>query len=173
MSLRGLKLILQVAFCTALMAGSASAVTLSPGDSFFDGAVHNTEGGFSDLYQFDTTAAPIGTVTISAKGIIGNIGDLTVQWLNAAFIAISPSLVVTNADGSNTGASPLAFVLADVATYYLRVTGIAGVGPATGGSYEIAVATTPIPPALLLFGSALAGLGFLGRRRRATAGPLA
>jgi hypothetical protein len=42
-----------------------------------------------------------------------------------------------------------------------------------GGSYGINVATTPIPPALLLFGSALAGLGFLGRRRRAAASPLA
>jgi hypothetical protein len=40
-------------------------------------------------------------------------------------------------------------------------------------SSQISISTTPIPPALLLFGSALAGLGFLGRRRRATARPLA
>ena len=171
MSLRGLKLILQVVFCTVLMAGSASAIPLSPGDSFFGGDVHGP-GSFTDIYEFNTTSAPLGTVTISAKGIIGNIGSLTLVWLNAANSVISPALIVTNADGSNTGASPLAFVLADVATYYLRVTGIAGVGSTGGGSYEVAISTTPIPPALVLFGTALAGLGFLGRRRRA-ARPLA
>jgi hypothetical protein len=43
--------------------------------------------------------------------------------------------------------------------------------PAPGAA--ISITTTPIPPALLLFGSALAGLGFLGRRSRRTSNPSA
>jgi uncharacterized protein (TIGR03382 family) len=38
---------------------------------------------------------------------------------------------------------------------------------AANGSYFVNLTTTPLPPALILFGTALAGLGWLGRRRRA------
>jgi hypothetical protein len=181
MSLRGLKIILQATVCAILLAAPAGATTLNPGDTFFVGATHtdapNTTPGtfFTDTYLFSIPSVPLGTVTISGTGIVGNIGSLTLVWLDSLSNVVSSALVVTNPNGSSTLTDTLAYAFTVAGDYYLKVTGFAGVGSAQGGSYEVAISTTPIPPALLLFGSALAGLGFLGRRsRRSTAaGPLA
>jgi hypothetical protein len=84
--------------------------------------------------------------------------------------AISGVLNVTNGLGTVLPPTSLVFALTDP-SYHLRVTGTALTG---GGAYTVAISTTPIPPALLLFGSALAGLGLLGRRsRRSAPTPLA
>jgi hypothetical protein len=52
--------------------------------------------------------------------------------------------------------------------YFLRVKNT-GAG---GADYILNVTTTPLPPALILFGTALAGLTWLGRRRRSNNAPL-
>ncbi len=182
MSLRGLKLILQVAFCTALMSGSANALTiidsetdtvsgvtpLTQGELYYGGGLHKT-GGFTDFFNFSLASAPLGTVTISAPDVIGAIANLTLVWWDpGSSSAISPALTVTDAFGALLPATTLAFALASATDYHLRVTGTA---LTDGGAYTARITTTPIPPALLLFGSALAGLGFLGRRSRRSSAP--
>jgi hypothetical protein len=192
MSLRGMKLILQVAFCTILMAGSASAVTVVPTEGPNAGAAINLVNGQSYTYStgslavgaigaappaglflnFFVPTAPLGTVTISAEGLLSKIANLTLTWLDASQTAIPGGVLqVTNASGNPTGASLLALVLANSSNYFLQITGNVLQSDAT---FEIAITATPIPPALLLFGSALAGLGFLGRRsNRKVTSPLA
>jgi hypothetical protein len=65
-------------------------------------------------------------------------------------------------------AGPLLLNFDDGVLYGLRVVGTFASG---GGNYDISLTAVPIPPALLLFGSALIGLGYLARRRRASTGP--
>jgi hypothetical protein len=70
-------------------------------------------------------------------------------------------------DATGTG---IAFNYADLAAgdYFFRISGTT----AAGGnfySYKFAVTETPIPPALLLFGTALGGMGIAAYRKRKAA----
>lgn len=78
----------------------------------------------------------------------------------SAATANAPKSIMTasslHANGVSTWSDP-----ATHAAYYLKVMGAAlGLGAGSVG------VTTPLPPALLLFGSGLAGLLALGRRSR-------
>jgi hypothetical protein len=191
MSLRGLKLILQVVFCAVFMAGTANAVTLVPtegpdagsaislvsGEEYTFGANFGTgplgptapDGLF---FNFFVPTAPLGTVTLSAEGFLSKIKNLTLTWLDDSTTPIPGAVLqLTDSNGNPTGASILALVLTSSTNYFLKVTGDVLKADST---LQINITATPIPPALLLFGSALAGLGFLGRRsRRRTVSPLA
>jgi len=64
--------------------------------------------------------------------------------------------------GDRNGFSDLA--LTGGGTYTIAVGG-AGFSPVFGGNYEMTVSAVPVPAALPLIGSALLGLGAVGRRR--------
>jgi hypothetical protein len=193
MSLRGMKLLFQVAFCTVVMAGSANAVTVIATENADTGsAVSLLSGGVfthsasslaagtnigaageTGLFlNFFLPTAPLGTITVSAQGLLSHIANLTLTWLDSSENPLAGgTLQVTNGAGGSTGAGPLALALTNTGNYFLRITGHVLSNDST---FEVAISTTPIPPALVLFGSALAGLGFLGRRsRRSSASPLA
>ena len=69
---------------------------------------------------------------------------------------------------TNLGGGPHILQLLSGVLYGIRVAGTFASG---GGNYDIALTAVPIPPALLLFGSALVGLGYLARRRGRSIGP--
>jgi hypothetical protein len=170
----------------------AGATVLLPGteytggNSTFLGGSLVAGSGFTDYFSFNLLGDPLGTTTfagsldINPNSTLDGIKSLTLEWWldsnadgSIADELIGTSLLgtiaVTDASGGLLSNGPLALSLA-AGLYHVKVTGLVATA---GGSYGINVATTPIPPALLLFGSALAGLGFLGRRRRAAANPLA
>jgi hypothetical protein len=99
----------------------------------------------------------------AAQGPFG-VANLTIAWFNG----VTPigSLNVTDGDGLLTNPSASLFLALAAGTYHILVTGTA---LTAGGFYNLNVATTPLPPALILFGTALAGLTWLGRRRRSAA----
>ena len=77
-----------------------------------------------------------------------------------------PGLSLIDTISLGSGPTTLQF-LAEV-LYGIKVEG--SFGP-QGGVYNIGLTAVPIPPALLLFGSALVGLGYLARRRGRSIGP--
>jgi hypothetical protein len=97
------------------------------------------------------------TLNPDGKNSLG-IGDLKFKWT-----AFPTTVQFTDAAGLLNTSLTLAATLLPATTYHLIVTGTA---LANGGSYYFSVAATPLPAALVLFGSGLVGLGLLGRRRR-------
>lgn len=183
MPLRGFWLLFQVFVFAALLTAPASAVPVSPTESISPGSAVSIVHGGTYTYaaaittgaigaagdpglflNFNVPSAPVGTMTVSAQGDFGlsKIANLTLTWLDESLATLA-TLQVTDAIGNNTGNNTLALALLNTGDYFLRVTGNVLNAQST---FQIAITATPIPPALLLFGSALAGLGFLGRRSR-------
>ena len=109
---------------------------------------------FTDTVKFTLNTESVVTVTL-VNQVFGafNIGS---------FLASSGSFTLTQGPaGTFTYSGLLA-----AADYLISVSG--NVLGSDGGLYKITVAaaTTPIPGALLLFGTALGGMGFVGFRRR-------
>ena len=104
--------------------------------------------------SFDLAANPAGSantlVTVSAASAskdfhFSPVGHTTsnMGWATQVFLFV--------ADGTS-----------DTLTF------LSGTHSATGPALDnVRIAATPLPPAILLFGTALAGMGFLGRRRQA------
>jgi len=136
-------------------------------------------GNFEHIYKFTVVAGQYVTTSITnavpPNPLFGaRIEDLFVGWGPAgpvgtgaaldASIAGPNSVQYTNGSGNTIGAAgDLVYVLS-AGSHYLHVLG-EKFGEATY-NVNVVVAETPIPPALVLFGSALAGIGLLARRRR-------
>ena len=181
---RDLKLCVFAVATLLLGAVPALAIGILPGsttnlvhDDNYSYATFPPLGGnavVNDTFNFVAPSGGLGTVTTAiALNTGGNtqpghfgVANLTITWFNSLNNPID-TLVITNGSGvvSNPGAS-LLVALAGGA-YHILVTGTA---LSQGGFYNLNVATTPLPPALILFGTALAGLTWLGRRRRLAAG---
>ena len=103
------------------------------------------------------------TTTLVFEKPAGRISNMVMSWLDPGLNTLA-SVPVTDGSGNELVTEMTLSLLsgAVLGVYTLRITGDA----LTTQIYNIAVTTTPLPPALLLFGSALAGLGLLGRRRR-------
>jgi hypothetical protein len=172
----------------AIGSTNAATVPISPGGSYVLDGGNTYSGGmlsapsiasFVHNYTFSVASGdlPFSTLTISTALPGGPPGPsgiklLTVEWLSPTNVSLG-TLLVTNSLGNVTGNPPLVVglsLLAEVGNYILKVSGT----PTHGGDgYLLNITTTPLPPALLLFGSALAGLGLLGRRRRRATNTLA
>lgn len=157
----------------SLFAGSANAAlvdtfTIEPGDLYvLDDLTAGGIGSTYDLaYQFDATA-DVGTITTAISlPALGGVRDLVLSWSNdLAGTSIISSLAVTDNDGDiiNLGAE-LVLTLLNGNSYFLLIT--SGETLVNALTVDVRVSTVPIPPALLLFGSALAGVGFLSRKRK-------
>jgi hypothetical protein len=186
MTLRGLKHILGAVFCLVMFGGSANALTVPLSEGGSVALTENTEylfgtqvvgpDSFTHLFFFNPNALLGNTPgEVEANFVVGSgfSGALTLQWL-----------VDAGTVGTDDGELPITSLLLSAApqtvpllltagtNYFLKVTGAVAEG--NKGQYGFTLTTTPIPPALLLFGSALAGLGLLGRRsRRSAPTPLA
>lgn len=157
----------------------ASTIDLGTIDSSGkDGFVINLASNitaFSDTIKFS-----LADVSTSLSGKIDDITDMfgivldSLNFTLDLFNAAAPTTSLgTFADASGTG---LSFSYVDLASgaYFFRVAGDTGAPLGNGYTYKfnVAVNEAPIPPALLLFGTALGGLAFAGYRKRKAAANL-
>ena len=163
MLVRVVKSCLLIVLGLALVAGPAKATTLGPGlystDFFVKGP-----GAFMDVYEFDVVpGGSLGTTlsatTLSPSGS-GNLGiaNLVIKWdeFLPSTQFTDPVTAVLNSTAVLTA------TLVPSITYHLRVTGFA---LSAGGKYSYSISATPLPAAVVLFGTGLLGLTLLGRRR--------
>jgi hypothetical protein len=147
---------------TVTLSGAADAKSLSP-LSLGDGAVvfgSAPKGTMTHVVFFETAKA--GTAQISATpNSLGSIFDLS-GLAYTVFDAATNAVV-----GSASASSILSFAAAAGGDYFVVFAGNAS--GQLGGNYTGNVALTPIPGAVLLLGPALAGLGYVGYRRRQSA----
>ena len=148
----------------------------------------NTSGQQYFDYIFKFTLGGASNVSITTNPTVGtNLKDYHSALFNTspAGTALVPgSNGLTIALNSFTGLQSLSGTtltkFLSAGTYYLRLFGVAAGNSAKNsvltsltGNINATVAATPIPPALLLFGTALGGLGFMARRRKASTGSAA
>jgi len=174
----------------ALFAQSAAAVPITPGpvpvggptavlvagNVYTDSPTFLANATIENQYNFLSSGLVTITTGIAlnsnppAQGPFG-IKDLTIQWFNSANTLLG-TLNVTNGSGVVTNPSDfLSLNLPASALLYHII--VSGKALGSGGNYTLNVfvpgdqeGQLPLPPALLLFGSALIGLTALGRRKR-------
>jgi hypothetical protein len=163
MRLRDMKLLVLAMFALMLAGRPADAATIpiTPNNvALVPLTIGNVYTGHSSLgsdgedsYNFLLTSAPLGTITASISFLEG---IFKVAWFSGD----------TNITGYQLASesSPFHWILDPAGNYSLKVLNTNG--PA---DYLVKITTTPLPPALILFGTALAGLTWLGRRRRSSA----
>jgi hypothetical protein len=183
MPIRAMTFVFQAFLSLALTAGAANAVTfplgtlpdVSAGTEF--GAAWNhfpSEGGpFFDTWNIHATGPLliVGQSQGTTHDGEGYIQNLTLSWIGGF-----GSLAATNSSGVDDVISALGFAILSAGDYAFTVAGTLIGGDPQAYSFKFAASAipddggpqnvTPIPPALVLFGSALAGLGLLGRRPR-------
>jgi hypothetical protein len=150
-----------------------------------------TSGGNNSTMGFNQVAAPSATnnskflLAGGVNGIVGYSNSGFSGWYNG-----NGDLVGTGSAGASSGTGANGFLYADLTTYlaagsYLIASGgscvdVVDCGPyrtnlTTGakswgtGWYELKVAAVPVPGAVWLFGSAMAGMIGFGRRKQALA----
>jgi hypothetical protein len=198
MTLRGLKPILGAVFLSVVFAGTANALPIAPpalseaadptghttellpnSSYFYNSPGINAGTSIDQFFYFSPNSLDgpaAGTIFASFLPSQGLFEGLTLRWyVDAGALGATTAtdtLMGTLPIGPlNSG--PLVLALVEGVNYYARVTGAVAAG-GDPGVFGFNLRTTPIPPALLLFGSALAGLGLLGRRsRRSAPTPLA
>jgi hypothetical protein len=174
--------------------GSNAQVFLTPtssGDISFPGhstfnlteklTFGNTSGGhYGEAYTFipfTVSATALLSATV-ADLHLSNPGAKPLEWLSLALYAYTGTGTSYLGCGSGSslctleqydGAPPSASIYSTLVAgtqYLLRVGfGLCGCSGTFGG-IQLTVATTPIPPAMLLFASALLGMGGVAWRRR-------
>lgn len=158
--------IVALAFVASLLASvGVNAATVSFGAvsipfSATIGQVH-VGGAFVDQYTF--------TPTGSGSGAAAVFRIQSLPTLSIANFAISLKNLTTSGSVSGSTVGDFALLSATVLAnnnYSLRVSGLAnGTG---GGAYTGALSVVPIPAALPLFLTALAGVALISRRRSAS-----
>jgi hypothetical protein len=172
----------------AMLAGAANATTLlpmvpapgtnilAPGTQYLAFGVHPGSAGVAgiDTYNFLYTAAPpLAALESTTNLTIGPNGfsSLFLSWVGPGGSGVLQGPIDVIAGVTDL---PLGLTIPGIYQLFLAWT-----LPSTGanGTYSTSVLTpdregqnpVPLPPALILFGSALVGLGVLGRRRRQVA----
>jgi hypothetical protein len=156
-------------YAVGILPGSTTDIVTGQNYSYSPFPPLVANASINDTFSFNAGGMNAMTTAIAlnpdptTQGPFG-VANLTIAWFNSALDPIG-TLAVTDGLGvvSNPGAS--LFLALTGGLYHVVVTGTVLSG---GGFYNLNVATTPLPPALILFGTALAGLTWLGRRRRAS-----
>lgn len=154
--------------------GNSNAVWVAPEvDDGFDGPVNGTEMTITHLFTLQHSAHLTGEIYAddSAQVTLVKVGDPS----GVTFFDFNP-----NPDGSPCGGGPIGCTAgnggfinytlsADLAAsgqYLFTIITRQVAGTGFGTQYSVTV--TPIPGAVFLFGPAMAGLGYLGLRRKKT-----
>jgi len=130
-------------------------------------------GSFTDNYYFHALSNVLAVTTVSINFPNG-VQDLKLEWVGLGSQVYSGPTGAPTAFYSGQSFGDLAHLfnvsLASGGDYILRVTGIATLNNyytlRVEGLFDARNTGLPLPPALLLFGSALVGLTVLGRRKR-------
>ena len=173
----------------AVQSANAAIVTMDPGDSnvILLNTIYMTQPeeksaneSFSDSYFFflpDLGSVQSGSQSVyysydvtfpvpsgAAAGI--GIANLTFTVFDVTNSAQLSQVVLTNGSGFAFPGFENGFNFTGVWPTPISLTlTVTGDTLANGGSYEATIAAVPLPAPLVLFVSALFGLGFLGRRR--------
>jgi hypothetical protein len=164
-----------------LMSVPASASVIGLGTIGASGKAGDVYNIATNITKFDDL---INFSLASTTSLVGEIADISnlfgvivLDSLNFTLDLFSTAAPTTSlgqfTDPTGTGIS---FSYLDLASgdYFFRIAGDVGAPLGNGYTYKfnIAVNETPIPPALLLFGTALGGLAFAGYRKRKAAANL-
>lgn len=180
---RFLSCILGLMLSGFVAAGSANAVgviidDLSPvnvGDTFL--LSHKLTGGevLADVYTMTVGSDPLAFIvgvqsfTPSPTTSPFNIGiaNLKLKWKDTDTDTVINEKIITDGSGNmlSLPSASLIYSFAVVGLIPLKLE-VLGTALTDGGTYDIALTAVPIPAAGLLFGSALAGAGFLSRCRK-------
>ena len=79
--------------------------------------------------------------------------------------------VLANLYAIHFGNNELVLLFSGITSF--AISGLTGTGEGLSNIVALSLTAVPVPPALLLFGTALAGMGFLGRRRNRKSASLA
>ncbi|MFK5979000.1 MAG: hypothetical protein QM488_08965 [Rhizobiaceae bacterium] len=162
------------AFAASMMfATSAGAVSISPGDPVVDilaapeylhEALVSGDQHFEYKFNSSTLPQPASAVNFHLN-TQGDISASTIFWKDTVTnlqIGASTSLIQIVGVGYHAVLNTLFSAAHAAQTLVIDFT-------TSGGSniqYSLKVAAVPVPPALLLFGSSILGIGLLSRRRR-------
>jgi hypothetical protein len=138
--------------------------TFSGPDSWGDIKIAGVDTPFDTTWTIDLTVPLNMTITFATYVVAGQENNSGVY--DTAF-EILDSSSTSLFSGTITGPSGFATFVDMLAagTYTLRMQSIGGIAE-LGGSYSVnAVSSVPLPAAVLLFGSTLAGFGLFRRRR--------
>lgn len=122
---------------------------------------NNGEGGGSYAFEFTSTQALTALETSTLNPTGGFLGA-TVQWNSLADGSGTVFGILTNAQ--ILANVPLVVSFAANETKFL-IASWDSIGKDLS-NFDLRVEAVPVPPAVLLFGTALVGMGFLSRRRR-------
>jgi hypothetical protein len=171
---RDLKLCVFAVVTLLLGAVPAKAVPIVPGGQYLLVAETSYDANIpihsfaTHTYKFDLSTPNPPWQTISSAVTLptgGSFQNFKLEWFSPLAASLG-SLLITNSGGNLTFNADLVVPLSITGIYTLVISTTGG----TGLGYIMNVTTTPLPPALILFGTALAGLTWLGRRRRLAAG---
>ena len=170
---------LKGAFALCLCAGPACATTITSGGSYAltplntyvanDGFIASP-GVFTHTYEFVYSpppglAAPLSVTTNNNNGVV-EIPTLAIDWYKTTTSSVA--LVADSIVGAGVATDNL--TLTGAGNYFLvlsgDVTGLLGLYTLTVSTGKALTQLTPLPGALVLFGSALTGGVVLLRRRR-------
>jgi len=169
-------------FGAATTANSAT-ISIAPGDvvNVIESDEYNKDtgfqlaGNFSDVFTFNNLTGNDTFLRFRIQTTFDNgsppvIGNLTFVFDNNGTIQTFADL--TDTGGTlNPNPSTIFAEFLSAGPTVLTVTGFAIASPtgSKGGSYDFTANVVPLPPALLLFGTALGGMGWLSRRRKESA----
>lgn len=174
-----MKKIIALLFAAGLSLGVAH--TPAKASNFDLGTLDTDTTGFVANFGSNITTFT-DTIYFSLAGVsnslIGSISDLSsifgqvVNSINFSFDLFKVGDDTTLGHYADPTGAGISFNYADLAAgdYFFRISGdSAKTGNAYNYHFNVKVTETPIPPALLLFGTALGGMGFAAYRKRKAA----
>lgn len=153
---------------------SAATVTVEGGgpydvtsDTFFTGIVQSSADGAGsyvvDFFTPGDTVTAIADAAVTAGTVNISFTNLTMSWIDG--LNLNTLVSSTGVDSLST-VFDTSFPLQQLVFEWTDSDNQAGFR----FDVETSVAAVPLPASLILFGSALAGLGIFGRRRKWTGG---